>query len=215
MDFELNLLNWTHNYFQSEALTIWTLILTDKNNLLWPGVATIVAFLYLKKKQGLLFILTATLTILLADGISENILKPLIARSRPCTTLDFIRNADNFFLNSVHCSPSFSFPSSQAVNLFTLATLWVGFFWEERLGGLSSRDLGGVDPYLFGAPLPVGYPWRHVYWSGSGGFGIEAEPSWVFLFKGGRRLRHPYFNPLFFVIMFFFARNRHHRTAQK
>ena len=134
MDFELNLLNWIHNYFQSEALTIWTLILTDKNNLLWPGVATIVAFLYLKKKQGLLFILTATLTILLADGISENILKPLIARSRPCTTLDFIRNADNFFLNSVHCSPSFSFPSSQTVNLFTLATLWVGFFGKSGWG---------------------------------------------------------------------------------
>ncbi len=128
MDFELNALNWTHNYFQSETLTIWTLILTDKSTYLWPGVATILALLYLKKKQGLLFILTATLTILLADGISENILKPLIARSRPCTTLDFIRNQDNFFLNAVHCSPSLSFPSIQAVNLFTLATLWAGFF---------------------------------------------------------------------------------------
>ncbi len=131
MDFEINALNWTHNYFQSEALTIWVLILTDKNNLLWPGVATIVAFLYLKKKQGLLFILTATLTILLADGISENIIKPLIAHARPCTTQDFIRNQDNFFLNSVHCSPSFSFPSTQAVNLFALATLWAGFFGKS------------------------------------------------------------------------------------
>ncbi len=131
MDFEINALNWTHNYFQSEALTIWILILTDKNNLLWPGVATIVAFLYLKKKQGLLFILTATLTILLADGISENIIKPLIAHARPCTTQDFIRNQDNFFLNSVHCSSSFSFPSTQAVNLFALATLWAGFFGKS------------------------------------------------------------------------------------
>jgi len=131
MDFELNALNWTHNYFQSEALTIWTLILTDKNTFLWPGVTTILAFLYLKKKQGLLFILTATITILLADGISENIIKPLVARSRPCTTLDFIRNKDNFFLNTVHCSLSFSFPSTQAVNLFTLATLWAGFFGKS------------------------------------------------------------------------------------
>ncbi len=131
MDFEINALNWTHNYFQSEALTIWVLILTDKNTFLWPGVATVLAFLYLKKKQGLLFILTAAITILLADGISENILKPLITRSRPCTTLDFIRNADNFFLNSVHCSSSFSFPSTQAVNLFALATLWAGFFGKS------------------------------------------------------------------------------------
>ena len=131
MDFEINALNWTHNYFQSEALTIWVLILTDKNNLLWPGVATVLAFLYLKKKQGLLFILTAAITILLADGISENIIKPLIAHARPCTTQDFIRNQDNFFLNSVHCSPSFSFPSTQAVNLFALATLWAGFFGKS------------------------------------------------------------------------------------
>jgi len=131
MDFELDALNWTHNYFQSEALTIWILILTDKNTFLWPGVATILAFLYLKKKQGLLFVLTATITILLADGISENILKPLIARPRPCTTLDFIRNEGNFFLNTVYCSSSLSFPSSQAVNLFTLATLWAGFFGKS------------------------------------------------------------------------------------
>lgn len=131
MDFELNTLNWVHNYFQSETLTIWTLILTDKNTFLWPGVATVLAFLYLKKKQGLLFILTATLTILLADGISENIFKPLIAHPRPCSTLDFISNKDNFFLNTVHCSSSFSFPSSQVVNLFTLATLWTGFFGKS------------------------------------------------------------------------------------
>lgn len=128
MNFDLIILKWIHPLFQSETLTIWTLIFSDKNTYLWPGVATIAAFLFLKKKQGALFILTAIITVLLADGISEKILKPLFALPRPCHTSDFILNQDNFFLNAIHCTTSFSFPSTQAVNVFTLATLWAGFF---------------------------------------------------------------------------------------
>jgi len=128
MNFDLIILNWIHPLFQSEILTIWTLILSDKNTYLLPGVATMVAFLFLKKKQGALFILTAIITVLLADGISEKIIKPLVALPRPCHASDFIRIHDNFFLNSIYCSKSFSFPSTQAVNIFTLATLWAGFF---------------------------------------------------------------------------------------
>ena len=128
MNFDSIILKWIHPLLQSETLTIWTLILSDKNNYLWPAVATIVAFLFLKKKQGILFVLTAIITVLLADWISSEILKPLIALPRPCHASNFIRIHDNFFLNSIYCSHSFSFPSSQVVNVFTLATLWAGFF---------------------------------------------------------------------------------------
>jgi membrane-associated phospholipid phosphatase len=128
MNFDLIILNLIDPLLQSETLTIWTLILSDKHTYLWPGIATIIAFLVLNKKQGLLFVLTAIITVLLADAIADKILKPLIALSRPCHALGFARTHDNFFLSSVYCSKSFSFPSSQAVNVFTLATLWTGFF---------------------------------------------------------------------------------------
>jgi len=131
MNFDLIILNWIHPLLESETLTIWTLILSDKNTYLWPGVATIAAFLFLKKKQGALFILTAIVTVLLADGISEKILKPLVALPRPCHASDFFRIQDNFFLNSIYCTKSFSFPSTQVVNIFTLATLWAGFFGKS------------------------------------------------------------------------------------
>ena len=131
MNFDLIILKWIHPLFQSETLTIWTLILSDKNTYLWPGVATILAFLYLKKRQGVLFVLIAIITVLLADGISEKILKPLLALPRPCHTPDFILNQDNFFLNTIYCTTSFTFPSTQAVNVFTLATLWAGFFGKS------------------------------------------------------------------------------------
>jgi undecaprenyl-diphosphatase len=128
MNFDIIILNWIHSLHQSETLAIWTLILADKQTYLWPGVATIVAFLFLRKKQGVLFVLTAIITVLVADGITDKILKPLIALPRPCHALDFVRTHDNYFLNTIYCSNSFSFPSSQAVNAFTLATLWAGFF---------------------------------------------------------------------------------------
>jgi len=128
LNFDSVILKWIHPLLQSETLTIWTLILSDKHTYLWPGIATIVAFLFLKKKRGVLFVLTAIITVLLADGIADKILKPLFALPRPCHASGFIRAHDNFFLSSIYCSQSFSFPSSQAVNVFTLATLWVGFF---------------------------------------------------------------------------------------
>ncbi|MCH7500039.1 MAG: phosphatase PAP2 family protein, partial [Nitrospinae bacterium] len=53
------------------------------------------------------------------------------ALPRPCQTSDFILNQDNFFLNAIHCTTSFTFPSTQAVNVFTLATLWAGFFGKS------------------------------------------------------------------------------------
>jgi len=131
LNFDLIILNWIHPLLESETLTIWTLIFSDKNTYLWPGVATIAALFYLKKKKGALFILTAIITVLLADGISDKIIKPLAALPRPCHASDFIRIHDNFHLNTIYCTKSFSFPSSQVVNMFTLATLWAGFFGKS------------------------------------------------------------------------------------
>jgi len=150
MNFDLIILNWIHTHFQSETLTIWTLILSDKNNFLWPAVATLVALLVLKKRQGVLFILVAIITVLLADGISEKILKPLMAIPRPCHNSDFILNHANFILYGGICTTSFAFPSSQAVNLFTLATLWAGVFGKTGwVAFLLAIWLGWTRVYLW------------------------------------------------------------------
>ena len=52
MNFDSIIMSWIHPLLQSETLAIWTLILSDKNNYLWPGVATMMAFLFIKKKAG-------------------------------------------------------------------------------------------------------------------------------------------------------------------
>ena len=154
MNFDSIIMNWIHLLLQSETLTIWTLIFTDKHTYLWPGVATIVAFLFLRKKKGVLFVLTAIITVLLADGIADKIIKPLIALPRPCHALDFIRIHDNFFLSSIYCSQSFSFPSSQAVNVFTLATLWAGFFGKTGWVAFLLAIWVGWSRIYFGVHYP-------------------------------------------------------------
>lgn len=52
----------------------------------------------------------------LNDAICHNFLKPLIARPRPCQTIDLNKP-------SLRCSHNFSFPSNHAGNSFTAATM--------------------------------------------------------------------------------------------
>ena len=70
------------------------------------------------KKKVWIWMLGAAATILLSDQISSHILKPLFARPRPCTDIDF---APQVRLLLDHCSGGFSFTSSHACNHFSIA----------------------------------------------------------------------------------------------
>lgn len=58
-----------------------------------------------------------------ADQFSSNFLKELIARPRPCHTVDGVAVVETVRL-LVDCGPGKSFPSSHAVNNFAVATLF-------------------------------------------------------------------------------------------
>ena len=120
MEFDTAVFYWIKEHLQSQALDIWITIFTDKNNYPIPVIATVIALLVLRKKQGIWFVIVITLAILANDFIIHNILKPLFARTRPCHVLDI--------LNSVRCTASYSLPSIQAGNLFALATVSALFF---------------------------------------------------------------------------------------
>lgn len=70
------------------------------------------------KKQVWIWILFVVLTIVLTDQISSHILKPFIARLRPCTDPIF---SPQIRLLLDHCSGGFSFTSSHACNHFGIA----------------------------------------------------------------------------------------------
>jgi undecaprenyl-diphosphatase len=86
-----------------------------KQNFLWPGIVSIVIFLWFKKMRGLALVLAIALAVSVSDFLGAT-LKELIARDRPCHVLSHIKDIAN-------CSNSFSFPSNHAINSFTFATI--------------------------------------------------------------------------------------------
>jgi len=86
-----------------------------KQNFIWPGTVCILIFLWFKKMRGLGLILATGVAIWVSDSLGA-MLKELIARDRPCHTLDNVRDIAS-------CSNSFSFPSNHAINSFTVATI--------------------------------------------------------------------------------------------
>jgi undecaprenyl-diphosphatase len=61
----------------------------------------------------------------MSDYLNSDILKEFFSRLRPCHTLDNIRVL-------IDCGPGKSFPSSHAVNNFTMAMIGAGFYREYR-----------------------------------------------------------------------------------
>lgn len=129
----------------------------------------IILFLYIiysKKKRAWVVILLAIASIGMADGISSHILKPLVARVRPCNTAIL---QQEIILRLQHCSGAFSFPSSHATNHFALASfiglvfytqtkwfLYIGIFWATTIS-FAQVYVGVHFPIdvLFGAFLGV------------------------------------------------------------
>ena len=88
MDLDTAVFYWIKEHLQSQSLNFWITIFTDKNNYPIPIIATVVALLALRKKQGLGFVIVVLLAIFTNDFLAHQILKPLFARTRPCHVLD-------------------------------------------------------------------------------------------------------------------------------
>ena len=87
-----------------------------KQNFIWPGTVCILIFLWFKKMRGLGLILATGVAIWVSDSLGA-MLKELVARDRPCHTLDNVKDIAS-------CSNSFSFPSNHAINSFSFAAIF-------------------------------------------------------------------------------------------
>ena len=84
-----------------------------------PGIVALLLFFLRKKKEALLVIGLALVTVAISDPVAARILKPLFGRHRPCHPEYFV--AGGRFLCGMRTS--LSFPSVHAVNIFAQATL--------------------------------------------------------------------------------------------
>ncbi|MEE8484548.1 MAG: phosphatase PAP2 family protein [Nitrospinota bacterium] len=89
---------------------------------IWIPVVLLLAAFVIKKdpKKGLLVVVMAVIAVTASDFINHRVLKELFGRIRPCNVLPDVNLL-------VGCGKSLSFPSSHAVNSFTLACVF-GFY---------------------------------------------------------------------------------------
>lgn len=79
-----------------------------------------VYLLFFSGSKGRILIILISITIIISDQVSSTLIKPLVARPRPCHLMDGKFMVENLRL-LVSCGPGFSFPSSHAVNHFAVA----------------------------------------------------------------------------------------------
>ena len=85
----------------------------------------VVGLLWKGGRRGRIAVLLIIPVIFLSDQLSANVLKPLIARQRPCVELTGV-----YML--VDIKRSFSFPSAHAANFFAVATYFNYFYPKYR-----------------------------------------------------------------------------------
>lgn len=105
-------------------------VLTDLNKTTYGRIAAVVLWLLLiwkGGKRGRAAALLLVPLIFFSDQLSSSVIKTMIARPRPCHTVDGVQVVAGIRL-LVDCGSGFSFPSSHAVNNFAAATTFSYFY---------------------------------------------------------------------------------------
>lgn len=100
----------------------------DKSTWILLYVGLVVWMLWRERWLGLLYAAGAGAAVGLADYTAAGIIKPLVARLRPCRTLGLVEHLDVL----IGCGSGYSFPSAHAANHFALATFLAVTFFAER-----------------------------------------------------------------------------------
>lgn len=119
--------------------TSWgdAVMLTLSNKLVWIPAYLMLAFLLFWRRGGRHFLLAAMVlvpVILVADQVASSILKPWVARPRPCHVPELMG-----LLHVVNgkCGGAYGFVSSHAANFFALAT-YLSWHLKPRIPWLPS-----------------------------------------------------------------------------
>lgn len=106
----------------------WLLPLV-RNRYFWsPLYLFIIIFCFKEyKKKGWYIIAGLLLTFALGDSIASRLIKPFVARLRPCNEPDLA----NYIIHRVPCGSGYSFPSIHATNHFGIAVFLIVVFYPR------------------------------------------------------------------------------------
>ncbi|HHJ53836.1 MAG TPA: phosphatase PAP2 family protein [Caldithrix abyssi] len=133
-------------------------IITNKLTWIPLWLAAAVLLVWKGGRKGRIFLLALLAAVALTDLVTNQMLKPLVHRARPCAALENVHLL-------VRCIHSYSMPSSHASNFAALATMFTVYlkkyrwlFWTAALLVAYSRMAVGVHyPSDVLAGLAVGY----------------------------------------------------------
>ncbi|MDH7516588.1 MAG: phosphatase PAP2 family protein [Bacteroidota bacterium] len=95
--------------------------LTNTDNFIVPYAVVLAGLVFFGKRKGVVVICLIAAAVLLGDQLSSSIIKPLVGRTRPCAFLPDVRLL-------VGCGGGKSFPSSHAVNNFSVAFVVAAYY---------------------------------------------------------------------------------------
>jgi undecaprenyl-diphosphatase len=143
-------------------------IITNGTYWIIPIAVAAVWFLIHEKKKAMSILVMSILTVSLSDSLTVRVIKPLVARERPCASDNAIKGG-RFLIDQ---KSSYSFPSAHAANAFGQAMLFSFFYmrWAWLFFSLAtvigfSRIYVGVhypSDVLAGACLGVMVAWLVV-----------------------------------------------------
>ena len=103
-----------------------------RNRFFWaPLYLFILVFSFLEyKKKGWYIIGMLLATFAMGDLIASRLIKPFVARIRPCNELTLV----NDIIHRVPCGSGYSFPSAHATNHFAIAVFLIVVFYHKWKG---------------------------------------------------------------------------------
>ncbi|MCX2575430.1 phosphatase PAP2 family protein [Pedobacter sandarakinus] len=100
-----------------------------RNRFFWSPLYLFIVVFCIRhyKKQGLYIIATILFTFAVGDTVASKLIKPFVARVRPCN--DFSLSSQ--IIHRVPCGSGLSFPSSHATNHFAIAVFLICIFYPK------------------------------------------------------------------------------------
>ena len=100
-----------------------------RNRFFWSPLYLFIVIFCIKqyKKQGYYMILMVLVTFAMGDMIASKLIKPNVARIRPCNEITL---ADQI-IHRVPCGTGYSFPSAHATNHFGIAVFLICLFYRR------------------------------------------------------------------------------------
>jgi undecaprenyl-diphosphatase len=129
------------------------LFITITNGRFWiiPGIAGALVFLSIAKKQGLIVLGLALVTVALTDQLATDLVKPLVHRLRPCNP-HVLLEGGRFLIG---LKSSYSFPSNHAMNMFGQAMLLTFFYPRFAVWFFSFAGIIGFSRIYVGVHYPL------------------------------------------------------------